>query len=146
MFDPSIGKWISQDPEGFAAGDGNLYRYVGNDPTNGVDPSGLQPPPKVVPVVPKLETEEPPLAKILTKAEIEEKKAQIKKLIDDLGHKRYQVREKALDKGRKIMEGVWGAQQKEILSPLLDITVDENPNAAEIRYRGNKLLKPGSDQ
>ncbi len=28
-------------PLGFDAGDGNLYRYVGNDPTNETDPSGL---------------------------------------------------------------------------------------------------------
>lgn len=28
-------------PLGFRAGDANLYRYVGNDPVNGVDPSGL---------------------------------------------------------------------------------------------------------
>ena len=32
---------ISQDPIGFAAGDANLYRYVGNGPTGAVDPSGL---------------------------------------------------------------------------------------------------------
>lgn len=29
-------------PIGFAAGDANLYRYVGNSPTNRVDPSGLK--------------------------------------------------------------------------------------------------------
>jgi hypothetical protein len=29
---------------GFRAGDANLYRFVGNDPTNLIDPSGLQPP------------------------------------------------------------------------------------------------------
>jgi hypothetical protein len=34
------------DPLGFAAGDANLYRYVGNDPTGMVDPSGLEPPDK----------------------------------------------------------------------------------------------------
>ncbi|MCO8123236.1 hypothetical protein NHH03_15920 [Stieleria sp. TO1_6] len=33
---------ISQDPIGFAAGDANLYRYVGNGPTNATDPSGLE--------------------------------------------------------------------------------------------------------
>ncbi len=32
---------ISKDPIGFAAGDANLYRYVGNQPTSRVDPSGL---------------------------------------------------------------------------------------------------------
>jgi hypothetical protein len=41
MFDPSVGKWTTLDPIGFAAGDPNLYRYVGNSPTNRVDPSGL---------------------------------------------------------------------------------------------------------
>lgn len=30
------------DPLGFAAGDTNLYRYVGNSPTNFTDPDGLQ--------------------------------------------------------------------------------------------------------
>jgi uncharacterized protein RhaS with RHS repeats len=27
---------------GFAAGDTNLYRYVGNDPTNNTDPAGTE--------------------------------------------------------------------------------------------------------
>lgn len=34
---------FSNDPIGFAAGDANLYRYVGNGPTNETDPSGLSP-------------------------------------------------------------------------------------------------------
>jgi hypothetical protein len=41
MYDPKIGRWLSQDPLGFAAGDANLYRYVVNGATNEVDPSGL---------------------------------------------------------------------------------------------------------
>lgn len=40
-YDPSTGQWISQDPIEFDAGDPNLYRYVGNDPTDATDPSGL---------------------------------------------------------------------------------------------------------
>jgi len=40
-YDPRIGRWTAKDPIGFAAGDGNLYGYVGGDPVNGVDPSGL---------------------------------------------------------------------------------------------------------
>jgi hypothetical protein len=42
MYDPTIGRWTSQDPIGFEAGDANLYRYVGNGPTDGTDPSGLR--------------------------------------------------------------------------------------------------------
>src|SRR5262249_9199318 len=40
-YDAATGRWTSQDPLGFAAGDGNLYRYVGNGPTNATDPTGL---------------------------------------------------------------------------------------------------------
>jgi len=41
-YDPSVGKWLSEDPSGFGAGDANLYRYCGNGPTDGTDPSGLE--------------------------------------------------------------------------------------------------------
>ncbi|XZE42758.1 RHS repeat domain-containing protein [Pirellulaceae bacterium SH467] len=41
-YDPQTGRWLSQDPIGFAAGDANLYRYVGNGPTNATDSSGLE--------------------------------------------------------------------------------------------------------
>lgn len=44
MYDPSIGRWMTEDPKGFAAGDANLDRYAGNNPTNETDPSGLEPP------------------------------------------------------------------------------------------------------
>ena len=40
-YDSVSGRWLSEDPLGFAAGDANLYRYVGNNPTNFRDPSGL---------------------------------------------------------------------------------------------------------
>jgi RHS repeat-associated protein len=40
-YDSANGRFISEDPLGFGAGDGNLTRYVGNSPTNGTDPSGL---------------------------------------------------------------------------------------------------------
>ena len=41
-YDATTGRWISQDPMGFDAGDSNMYRYVTNAPTNQTDPSGLQ--------------------------------------------------------------------------------------------------------
>ena len=40
-YDPAVGRWLSQDPIGFDAGDGNLYRYVENAPTIEIDPTGL---------------------------------------------------------------------------------------------------------
>jgi RHS repeat-associated protein len=40
-YDPRIGRWLSEDPIGFAAGDANLYRYVGNEPTMRTDPAGV---------------------------------------------------------------------------------------------------------
>ena len=40
-YDAANGKWLSEDPIGFAGGDANLYRYVGNSATNATDPSGL---------------------------------------------------------------------------------------------------------
>lgn len=39
-YDPEIGRFISEDPLGFAAGDVNFYAYVGNNPINFNDPSG----------------------------------------------------------------------------------------------------------
>jgi RHS repeat-associated protein len=39
QYDPADGKFKSQDP---AQSDANLYRYVGNNPGNGTDPSGLE--------------------------------------------------------------------------------------------------------
>ncbi len=39
-YDPSIGRFLSEDPIGFAAGDFNFYRYVLNNPKNYLDPSG----------------------------------------------------------------------------------------------------------
>src|SRR3984957_1246235 len=40
-YNPSTGTWQTQDPAGFAAGQANLNQYVGNDPTNMTDPTGL---------------------------------------------------------------------------------------------------------
>lgn len=41
MYDPMVGAFLSEDPDGFAAGDPNFYRYVGNHPTYAKDPDGL---------------------------------------------------------------------------------------------------------
>jgi RHS repeat-associated protein len=42
MYSPALGRFLQTDPVGFDAGF-NLYRYVGNDPVNLTDPSGLKP-------------------------------------------------------------------------------------------------------
>ena len=40
-YDPATGRFVVEDLIGFGGGDENLYRYVGNSPTNATDPSGL---------------------------------------------------------------------------------------------------------
>ena len=40
-YDSTVGRWLSQDPSGLGP-DTNPYRYCGNDPTDGTDPSGLR--------------------------------------------------------------------------------------------------------
>lgn len=39
-YDPYSGRFIQKDPIGLKAGDTNLYRYVGNNPINRIDPTG----------------------------------------------------------------------------------------------------------
>lgn len=41
-YDPTIGRWLNEDPIGFEAGDANKYRYVGNKVTTFIDPDGLE--------------------------------------------------------------------------------------------------------
>ncbi|MCA9188583.1 MAG: hypothetical protein KDA99_23305 [Planctomycetales bacterium] len=41
-YDNQTGRWISEDPIGFAAGDANLTRYVGNKAVSSLDSEGLQ--------------------------------------------------------------------------------------------------------
>ncbi|MCD4710221.1 MAG: hypothetical protein K8R52_05195, partial [Bacteroidales bacterium] len=41
-YDAAAGRFLNEDPIGFAGGDMNLYGYVGGDPIVGVDPAGLK--------------------------------------------------------------------------------------------------------
>jgi hypothetical protein len=41
FYDAKLGRFISEDPIGFRGGDVNLFGYVGNNPQNFTDPSGL---------------------------------------------------------------------------------------------------------
>ena len=43
-YDSITGRFINEDPIGFAGGDFNLYRYVQNNPVNLIDPEGLKSP------------------------------------------------------------------------------------------------------
>jgi len=40
-YNPGTGRFLSEDPIGFAGGDTNLYRYVQNNPISFVDPQGM---------------------------------------------------------------------------------------------------------
>ncbi len=40
-YDPRVGRWTAPDPINFAGGDSNLYAYVGSNPIQYADPSGL---------------------------------------------------------------------------------------------------------
>ena len=42
-YDPTLGRFLSEDPIGAASGDANFYAYVFNSPVNFRDPSGLAP-------------------------------------------------------------------------------------------------------
>ncbi len=41
-YDPAVGRWTAKDPLAFRGRLTNLYEYVGGDPINRVDPSGLK--------------------------------------------------------------------------------------------------------
>jgi RHS repeat-associated protein len=43
-FDPETGRWTSKDPIRFVGGDTNVFTYVGDDPINSIDPTGLMGP------------------------------------------------------------------------------------------------------
>ena len=41
-YQPSLGRFVSEDPIEYAGGDANFYAYVSDDPIRSVDPGGLK--------------------------------------------------------------------------------------------------------
>ena len=41
-YDPTVGRFVSEDPLGFDGGDVNLFAYVKGNPVNRIDPFGLR--------------------------------------------------------------------------------------------------------
>ena len=41
VYNSELATWMTEDPIGYAGDPSNLYRYVGNSPTNYVDPTGM---------------------------------------------------------------------------------------------------------
>jgi RHS repeat-associated protein len=87
----SLARWMSRDPLEFAAGDSNLYRFEGNGPTNGRDPSGLREPPDFTQVQRALNR-----AQAERDAAIRAKYERVARMIDDM--KNLSAEEKALVK------------------------------------------------
>ncbi len=48
MYNPTLGRWMTEDPIGFDAGTTNFYGFVSNNPLNMVDPSRLSMIPSVM--------------------------------------------------------------------------------------------------
>ena len=59
MYDPKLGRFISEDTIGFEGGDINLYGYVHSNPVNKTDPLGLLDP--IVYQDPKMYSTDPEL-------------------------------------------------------------------------------------
>lgn len=60
MYHPTLGRFVTLDPIGIDAGDVNLYRVEGNNPTNNLDPSGLLWVSAVAGTLPLLPAAQPP--------------------------------------------------------------------------------------
>src|SRR5205823_14681637 len=44
VLDTAKGRWLTQDPVWLYGGDWNMYRYLQNSPTTGIDPTGTKKP------------------------------------------------------------------------------------------------------
>jgi RHS repeat-associated protein len=132
-YDPAVGRWLSEDPIGFQAGDANLYRYVENEPTDRIDPWGLDggrpnPPPVFAPGDP---SNYPPQHK----ARCEYLAKTIQKIYNDIQKR---IEEIMLDKlglpGSTPNDDTWPSQSKrghwnmisELKSRLADLVLEYN--------------------
>src|SRR5262249_37350920 len=63
-YDPLVGRWVARDPVFYAGGSANLFQYVGNDPINHVDPTGMgwiQNVRTIIEIIGQILTQSPPL-------------------------------------------------------------------------------------
>ena len=104
-YDPSTGRWTTEDPTGFAGGDTNFYRYVEDNPTDLTDPNGttLSGPDS--------------LAK---KMETDFRVNVVAPLIKKLGDPQFDEREKASDRLRQLLQSFepGSAENRALLSAL----------------------------
>jgi RHS repeat-associated protein len=70
-YDSTSGTWQQEDPISFSAGDANIRRYVGNDPVNYTDVSGLEEKPIRTPVIQAWNPSDNDLRKHLREAEFD---------------------------------------------------------------------------
>jgi RHS repeat-associated protein len=70
-YDPNTARWLSRDPIGEKGGI-NLYGYVGNDPTNFIDPLGLFSCQEICAEMAKVESGKGPLRKLMNDGDIKD--------------------------------------------------------------------------
>src|SRR5262249_31228672 len=152
---PSDGRWLSEDPAGFKAGESNLYRYVGNHPISSWDPNGLQP--QQLPLgSPVLDGPIPPsqsmtgtlamgtlhpVALGVTGPAAAAVNARISRTIKSLGADQYATRKKAQEQLDKLRVQLAGAVDRAVIGALKDERKKNKPDIEVARRLETYLNK-----